>query len=126
MRLVELGRFREGAINWERLVGSVYQMRHDFVVHQGVCTLLQIAPHEKLGEGEQANLRALDDIPAVEVADGPAQGIENTRDVDALGLLGQWVQTRNLYAEVAREQFEQGGIHARLIIALADAKAFAY
>ena len=93
MRLVELGRFREGAINGERLVGSVYQMRHDFVVHQGVCTLLQIAPHEKLGKGEQANVRALDDIPAVEVADGPAQGIENTRDVDALGLLGQRIQT---------------------------------
>ena len=71
-------------------------------------------------------MRALDDIPAVEVADGTAQGIENTRDVKALGILEQRVQTRNLDAEVACEQFKQGGIHARLIIALADAEAFAY
>ena len=68
----------------ESLAGVLDEVLDDAVGLQLLCAILQVLPHEVLGEGEDAEMSLLQHLPLRNFTHCEAEGLKHLADVDAL------------------------------------------
>jgi len=105
------------------LAAAVEQVPHQALLTQAAGVLLQVVPHEELGEAEEPEVCALDDLPAAGVADRLAEPAEDERHIDAVLVLGQVLEAADIDAEVDAELLEEGDVRPQGLAGQLDAVA---
>ena len=114
----------------EPLVGvgrRVDQVANDRIALEQVGAVDEVLPHQVLGEGQRRERDLLGDLPALDALDVPADGLPDSGDVDAGGVLRQFaVEFRHRQVEVLLQHLQQRRIEARLVLVQRETEAGAH
>ncbi len=97
-------------------------MAHQLVLQQRPGLLLQVVPHEELGEREVAEIGLLDHIPAAQVGNRAAEQRRDLGDVQVGRIGGQSFELGDRDAHVVSQLLEERRIDPSLLVAAVELK----
>ena len=99
---------------------TFHERFHHDVLLQLLRIVVQVVPHDELVEREQAQLGLFHHLPAFHVLDGMSHGVEDLDDVYAALVHGEGLQHTQVDGELLLQEFEQGRVDDRLLVACAQ------
>ncbi len=99
---------------------SLHQTADNLILYQLMGAVAHVVPHDKLGEGENAQIGGLQHVPSLLCHDGFTHHRKYLAGVDAVFVLGQGIQAADLDAEILAEFFQQGDVHLGIIVPKTD------
>ncbi|SPT39883.1 Uncharacterised protein [Achromobacter denitrificans] len=100
----------------KRLPRVIDQMPDDAVGFQLLGAVLQVFPHQVLGEREDPQMHLFQHFPAHDFPHGQPERLQHARHVHALVISGQDVQARNAQLVVVAQHLQQRGIDDGLVV----------
>ena len=102
---------------------AVHEALYNFVPGQVLGAVADIVPHDELGEGEDAQIGALQHVPVLLAHNGLAQNGKHPSGVNAVLVRRQRIQPVDFHLEVLLELFQHGDVHLGVVVPQTDAIA---
>ena len=123
---VEPVKFAGRAFSGKGLAGVVHQVPHDAALPELLGAVLQVFPHQILGERKNAQVRLLQHFPLRNFAHRQPERLQHLRHINALVIQRQHVQPRDLQLEIGFQQMQQRRVDDGFVVMAQQAKAAAY
>ena len=107
----------------KRLAGILDEMLHDPVGLQLLAAVLEVFPHQVLGEGENSQVGLLQHLPLGNLGDGEPECLQHAGHVEALVVQGKRLQPGDAKLETGLEQLQERRVDDGFVVMSSESEA---